>query len=103
MRCSFTDVRVELIPSRHCLHFECTHRPSLVSLLIIGRVKSTTDAAKRAWVPFERHLLDMELTKVDLTFWSDQRLTLFLERISDSDHRLLLLKAITRNGNGNDV
>ena len=46
----------------------------------------------------------MELTEIDLAFGSEQGLTLFLERLSDADDRLLLLQALRiTTGHRHDV
>ena len=106
LRRCLADVRVELVPTWHRLHFELAHGASLISGLVVG-VPCTADAgvvAKCAWVPFERHLLDMELTEIDLAFRSEQGLTLLLERLSDADDRLLLLQALRiTTGHRHDV
>ena len=106
LRRCLADVRVELVPTWHRLHFELAHGASLISSLVVG-VHCTADAgvvAKCAWVPFERHLLDMELTEIDLALRSEQGLTLLLERLSDADDRLLLLQALRiTTGHRHDV
>ena len=97
------DICVEFVTTGHRLHLELTHGPLFIIPRVISIIRPSYPIViggahagvitQRAWVALQRHLLNVELAKINLAFGPNQWFALFLNRICDQPATCQLLLA----------